>query len=300
MRCHQDATIQISLSDRELIKSNLVELMCTVPSQIRNQCSEAVSLIAFVDFPEKWTNLLPSLIGKFESQDMSVLNGVLLTANSILKRFRFVERSDALYKDIKYTLDFLQQPLLLLFQQLGKQIDAFAGEVNNLTPRFEALRTMCRIFYSLNYQDLPEYFEDHMGEWMTEFAKYLQYRNPVLADDEEETEPSVVDKAQAAIIDNLYLYADKDEEPFLPHLQAFTGLVWHLLLGVSMQPKHDVLATTSIRFLSSLVSKQIHRGLFQGDSLREIIAKIVVPNLMIREVSDVPFFEMLKNFYNSS
>jgi hypothetical protein len=29
-----------------------------------------------------------------------------------------------------------------------------------------ALRTMARIFFSLNWQDLPEYFEDHMAEWM--------------------------------------------------------------------------------------------------------------------------------------
>ena len=29
-----------------------------------------------------------------------------------------------------------------------------------------ALRTIARIFFSLNWQDLPEYFEDHMAEWM--------------------------------------------------------------------------------------------------------------------------------------
>jgi len=33
-------------------------------------------------------------------------------------------------------------------------------------PMMTALRTMARIFFSLNWQDLPEYFEDHMAEWM--------------------------------------------------------------------------------------------------------------------------------------
>ena len=32
------------------------------------------------------------------------------------------------------------------------------------------LRTLSRIFFSLNWQDLPEYFEDHIQEWMNLFS----------------------------------------------------------------------------------------------------------------------------------
>jgi exportin-2 (importin alpha re-exporter) len=70
--------IPIPQEERELIKSNLEQLMATA------------------------------------QPDMNVLNGALSTANSILKRFRYVERSDTLYKDILYTLELLQQPLLAL------------------------------------------------------------------------------------------------------------------------------------------------------------------------------------------
>lgn len=34
---------------------------------------------------------------------------------------------------------------------------------------------MLKIFYSLNSVDLPEFFEDHMNEWMTLFRKFLLY-----------------------------------------------------------------------------------------------------------------------------
>jgi exportin-2 (importin alpha re-exporter) len=282
--------ITISQSDRDTIKQNVVELMCTVPYQIQQQVSESISLIAAVDFPDKWTNLLPHLISKFDTQDMAVLNGALSTANSILKRFRYVQRNDDLYRDILYTLKVLQEPLLKLFQITGAAVQTYSNDPGQLTPRFAALRTMCGIFYSLNYQDLPEYFEDHMGDWMTEFAKYLQYKNPILVDNDEETEADPVDKLQAAIVINLNLYADKDEEPFLPHLPNFTGLVWQLLLSVSAKPKYDQLATTSIKFLALLVAKQMHRAIFQEEStLREIISKIVVPNLMIRETDEERF-----------
>lgn len=283
----EDGTDGITFSDddRNIIKSHLVELMCTVPSAIQAQCSESISLIAKVDFPQNWQNLLPSLVQKFNSPDYQVVNGALLTTNSIFKPFRHVQRSDALYKDILYSLNIVQAPLLTKFKSTGVEVEALANNPKEVEPRLEALRTMCRIFYSLNWQDLPEYFEDHIGEWMAEFEKYLQYKNPAVQDDNEEMEPSVVDALQAAIIDNLYLYADKDEEPFLPFLPTFTKLVWNLLLSITAFPKHDLLAVRGIKFLSMLVAKPMHKSMFQDEStLREIISRIVIPNLMIREV----------------
>lgn len=282
--------IIISQGDRNLIKSHLVELMCTVPPQIQSQCSEAISLIALVDFPSKWDNLLPELVQKFNSPDPNVVAGVLVTANSIFKRFRYTQRSDGLYTDILYVLKILQAPLLTLFKTIGVATEAYRNDANQLRPRFAALRTISRIFFSLNWQDLPEYFEDHMGEWMAEFEKYLVYENPLLTDEDEESESSPIDVLQTAVIDNLMLYANKDEEPFIPFLGKFTSLVWNLLLKVSSYPKHDTLATTSIKFLSSLVSKKMHMDLFKDEgTLRQIISKIVIPNLMIREVDEEKF-----------
>lgn len=289
--------IRISQPDRDTIKSNLVELMCTVPPIIQAQISESISLIAEVDFPDKWQNLLPSLVQKLNSHDMAVVNGVLTTANSIFKQFRYVRRSNELYAVIIYSLEQFQEPLLMLFMQTGKALEGFANDYQQLCPRLEALRLMCRIFFSLNYQDLPEFFEDHIQEWMDEFAKYIQYKNPLLVDESEEDEPSPVDRLQTAIIDNLKLYADKDEECFIPFLPNFTSLVWHLLISLSSYPKHDPLVTTSIKFLSSLVEKQMHNALFQDEgTLRQIVSHIVIPNLMVRESDEEKFEEDPQEF----
>jgi exportin-2 (importin alpha re-exporter) len=35
----------------------------------------------------------------------------------------------------------------------------------------ESLRLICRIFYSLNYLDIPEYFEDNSALWFDAFHK---------------------------------------------------------------------------------------------------------------------------------
>eukprot|EP00934_Nitzschia_sp_Nitz4_P009244 Nitzschia sp. Nitz4//scaffold21_size171442//24428//27509//NITZ4_002145-RA/size171442-processed-gene-0.41-mRNA-1//-1//CDS//3329542363//9234//frame0 len=282
--------VVISPADRNTIKENLVELMCTVPPIIQSQISESISLIADVDYPKNWQNLVPALVQKLNSPDMAVVNGVLSTANSIFKSFRYVQRGDELYEKILYTLKQFQEPLLQMFIQMGKAVEGYANDPQQLVPRFEALRLMCRIFFSLNFQDLPEFFEDHMKEWMDEFAKYLNYKNPLLVDDSEEDEPSPVDKLQTAIIQCLKLYSDKDEEPFIPFLPNFTTLVWNLLVSLTAYPKHDSLVTTSIKFLSSLVGKQMHSNLFQAEeTLRQIVAKIVIPNMMVRESDEEKF-----------
>jgi len=282
--------ISISPQDREMIKNNLVELMCTVPPQIQAQISESISLIAELDFPQRWGNLLDTLVQKLNSPDMAVVNGVLATANSIFKRFRYVRRSDELYTVIIHSLEKFQEPLLVLFIQMGKAIEGFANDKAQLVPRMEALRLMSRIFYSLNYQDLPEYFEDHINEWMDEFAKYLEYNNPLLVDDSEEDEPGPVDRLQTAVIQNLKLYADKDEECFLPFLPRFTTLVWNRLTSLSAYPKYDAVVTHSIKFLSSLVEKMMHNHLFEAEStLQQIVARIVIPNLQVRESDEEKF-----------
>ena len=41
---------------------------------------------------------------------------------------------------------------------------------------------MTRIFFSLNWQDIPEFFEDNIAIWMTEFMKYLTYKNVLVED----------------------------------------------------------------------------------------------------------------------
>lgn len=282
--------ISISPQDRETIKDNVVELMCTVPPQIQAQISEGISLIAEQDFPERWMNLLDTLVQKLNSPDMAVVNGVLATANSIFKRFRYVRRTDELYKVIIHSLQKFQEPLLILFVQTGKAIEGFANDKAQLVPRVESLRTMARIFYSLNYQDLPEYFEDHIKEWMDEFSKYLTYNNPLLVDDAEEDEPGPIDKLQTAIIQNLKLYGDKDEECFLPFLPNFTTLVWNRLTSLSTLPKYDPIVTHSIKFLSSLVEKKMHNHLFEADAtLQQIVSRIVIPNLRVRESDEEKF-----------
>ena len=102
----------ISLSDRNAIKTHLVDLMCTTSPDIQKQLAEVVTVIAKHDFPAQWLTLLPQLIEKLKTTDFRVIQGVMLTANSIFKKFRFIYKSEELMGELKYCLESFQTPLL--------------------------------------------------------------------------------------------------------------------------------------------------------------------------------------------
>ncbi len=54
-----EADNRISLSDRDAIKSRIVDLMPISEAKIQLQLSDAVTQIADSDFPQKWQGLVP-------------------------------------------------------------------------------------------------------------------------------------------------------------------------------------------------------------------------------------------------
>lgn len=48
-----------------------------------------------------------------------------------------------------------------------------ASDENALKIIYHSLVLICKVFYSLNFQDLPEFFEDHMEIWMSNFHTML-------------------------------------------------------------------------------------------------------------------------------
>jgi exportin-2 (importin alpha re-exporter) len=281
----------IAVSDRTTIKTNLVELMCTVHPQIQAQISEAISIIAAIDYPKQWEGLLPSLVDKMKSPDINVVNGVLMTADAIFKSFRHVMRSDTLFEKIIYTLNYLQEPLLAIFGQVSQAVTAMPNNRDYLLPRMKTLGLIVSIYYSLVYQDLPAHFEDNMKQWMDGFSIWLIYTNPLLVDDDEETEPGPIDQLQTGIINVLKLFLERDEEEWVNNfVDAFTQTVWNLLIGTTPSPKHDQLVVTSMKYLSLLISRPLYARLFQGEgTLQQIVSNIVIPNMMAREVDNEIF-----------
>lgn len=274
----ENEKLVLSPEEKTAVKKDMVAAVCETARQadVREQLCAALTLMSKSDFPAHWLDLLDQILRQFESNDLQILTGMLLTLDSILKRFRDVEATDALHTELKYVLDNLCVPLTSLFLRLGNLEDEYA-----LVP----LRLVCRIFYSLNWQTIPEFFEDNMDKWMPEFEKYLGRDRKAGVEDDDEEGP--LERLQAAVVENVSLYAAKYEEEFAPYLSRFASAIWTRL----MKSRNDRLVVTSIKFLSSVLGNAVHSSNFaEENTLRQITSAIVVPNLKLRE-SDLELFE---------
>ncbi|XP_058757292.1 exportin-2 [Vicia villosa] len=284
--------------EKEQIKTLIVPLMLAAAPRIQSQLSEALAIIGNHDFPRAWPTLLPELVASLQNasqaNDYTSINGILSTANSIFGKFRFQYKSNDLWIDLRYCLDNFAAPLLEVFIKTAALIDAAATGAAlppgvNLRQLFESQKLCCSLFYSLNFQELPEFFEDHMREWMTEFRKYLTTSYPAIEGSADGL--ALVDELRSSVCENINHYMEKYEEEFKGFLNDFALAVWTLLGNVSQSTSRDQLAVTAIKFLTT-VSTSVHHNLFAADGIiPQICQGIVIPNVRLRE-DDEELFEM--------
>ncbi|KAM3961378.1 LOW QUALITY PROTEIN: chromosome segregation 1 [Aphomia sociella] len=282
---------RIHASDRTTIKNLIVSLMLKSPEAIQRQFSDAVSIIGKCDFPEKWPTLIPEMVEKFATGDFHVINGVLRTAHSLFKRYRYEFKSQKLWEEIKHVLDTFAKPLTDLFVATLDLATKHADNPQALRVIYGSLVLICKVFYSLNYQDLPEFFEDNMPIWMPNLLNLLQVKVPCLETADDEERPGVLEQLRSEVCECAALYALKYEEEFGPHAPSFVTAVWTVLLSTGPQPKYDALVSNALTFLAKIAEKNNYKSLFEDPStLSSICEKVVIPNLEFRE-SDMELFE---------
>lgn len=283
-------TDRIHASDRAAIKSLIVTLMLTSPESIQKQLSDAISIIGKTDFPLKWPELITQMVEKFSTGDFHVINGVLQTAHSLFKKYRYEFKSNELWTEIKYVLEKLAQPLTDLLLATMNLAQTHANDPNALKIIYHSLVLICKVFYSLNFQDLPEFFEDNMQVWMTNFHTLLTADVKCLKTISED-EAGVMEQLKSQVCDNVALYAQKYDEEFQNYLPQFVTDVWNLLMETGLEPKYDLLVSNALQFLSSVAERQNYRHLFEDNTvLSSICEKVIIPNMEFR-VSDEELFE---------
>ena len=302
--------------EKAQVRALLVGLMLSAPRLVRAQLSEALAIVSAADFPARWPQLLPELVQRLQAgqgggaaRDFDQIAGVLTTANAIFKRFRDAYKTEDLYRELKYVLDEFVAPSLALFLEVVEQIKTAAAASNpgalasdpNALARFGALlscaRLSCRVFFSLNSQELPEVFEDAMDAWFGGFRELLVLDpDPALvaaldAKTGDDSAPNALDEVKAAVCDNINLYVEKNEEEFQRFLQTFVGDAWRLLTRTGLDPRRDRVVASASKFLTA-VANSVHHGLFgDEDTLKQICESIVIPNVQFRE-EERELFEM--------
>lgn len=120
--------------------------------------------------------------------------------------------------------------------------------------------------------------------------KYIKYDSALLhTDDESEVGP--LETVKSEVFEVITLYVQKYEDAFAPHISEFVNSSWNLLTTLGPETKNDILASRALNFLTSISGLKQHAEQFNNDDvLSQIVEKVILPNISLRE-SDVELFE---------
>ncbi|KAI0283530.1 CAS/CSE protein [Russula brevipes] len=231
---------------------------------IRAQIAESVSLIAELDFPERWPDLIDQLVQCLSSDDFMINFGVLETAHSIFRSWRSQARSDAFWSTIKLVHSKFLASYFRLFQLTISRLLA--------SPDALLAQTMATGY----------------------FMQLMEWNPPQLQTDPEEPTPSLPSRIRTGVLEIAELYVKLYPE-MLARSQSvgtFVKKVWELVGGgKQLGIAYDQLVSQSLRFISTAIRSGAYRDIFETrDTIQGLIAGVVVPNLALR-TRDVEAFE---------
>lgn len=284
-----DGNYKLAEADVVELKKEIVGLMTQLPSNLQIQIGEAISTIADSDFPDRWPELIPDLVSRLGSNN-EINSGVLTVAHSIFKRWRPLFRSDDLFREIAIVLKQFTAPYLEFFVKTDEQIQAAGDNKELLCQLFTNFNLLVKLYFDLNCQDIPEFFEDNLEKFMGVFHRYLTYKNPLLETDDD-TEVGLLETVKAGICEILELYTNRYEDVFGKLLPTFVETTWNLLTTTGLEPKYDILVSKALSFLTSITKFERHAVMFSSEeTLQQVVEKVIIPNMTLRE-SDEELFE---------
>lgn len=273
---------------RTSMKRDIFDYVSAAENNVRNQLSEIICIISQNDFPENWPDLLDQLLAKISSSDYSSNLVMLKTCHKIFKRYRLEERSDDLYREINFVMEKFGPFMLQIFEGIASILKSGVLDRKLLEIIIQNAIYANKIFYSLNFQDIPAFFEDNLTKFMNILMFFFNFQSPLLVSDDDD-QPGVMEKFPSSVANIVILYSSKYEEDFTM-LGDFAQATWSILTTrVTLLPKDDKLTYTCISFLASVSKQERHKSIFQS-SLKVICESIIIPNMRIRE-SDLEIFE---------
>lgn len=141
----------------------------------------------------------------------------------------------------------------LLIPTLPQQTDALLSSpsltVEQHTLLLKTILVLLQLYHDLNSQDLPEFFEDRLPQFMTLLLKYLEYVPPPQfntssGEDDEDEEATDLEKIKAQVCEIAELYSLRYLDAFGEggFLAPFVEKTWGLLTGLGKGVKYDTVS----------------------------------------------------------
>ena len=158
-------------NSKSFFKEKILQLLLNVENNILPHIIEMVKIIVqnANGYLVIWPNLMTFIGDVLKKHDISKSKYIYQLIAKIIKRYHIESKSHPLFKEIINTMEHICQPMTDDALNIIKFFNTYESNPKNDEVMMQCIQMMNKImsiFYSLNYQDFPEFFEDHLQEWI--------------------------------------------------------------------------------------------------------------------------------------
>ena len=286
---------------KNYFKNNVLQLMLSVESILLPNIIEMIKTVVqnangYLIIWPKLMELIGDILIKHDPNKNVHLYDLI---SKLIKRYHIETRSAPLFKEIINTMKYICQPMtddaqkIIAYLKNNNNIDE-----NTMITSLKILNKIMSIFYSLNYQDFPEFFEDHLKEWIEILNDILVFPNN--NSDMSKFQGKIIDlilKVKAKSLKNVNLYYTNYYEDVENYVQPFYNSAWTLMCQCKINDTFSKLMKELLNFFKAAFQMNRLNNLNQ-QQLMQIFDNIIYPNMKmtqkeIEEFEDNPI-EFLK------
>ena len=274
-------------STKNYFKENILELMLNAESDLLPHIIEMVKIIVqgANGYLIIWPKLMDFIGDILNKHDSSKSRHIYNLITKIIKRYHIESKSDSLFREIIYTMDKICKPMTDDSINIIKYFNSYNNNNNDevMLQCLQMMNKIMSIFYSLNYQDFPEFFEDHLNEWITILNDTLLLPNKT-GEINNNINPSLhglILKVKAKTLKNINLYYSNYYEDIEKYAQDLCGTVWTLMCkSKTISDNYSKLMKELLDFFKSGFQMGKINNL-KIEQLNQIFEYIILPNLSI-------------------
>jgi len=284
-------------NSKNYFKENILQLMLNVESNLLPNIIEMVKIVVqgANGYLIIWPKLMDFIGDILNKHDSSKSRHIYNLITKIIKRYHIESKSDSLFREIIYTMDKICKPMTDDAINIIKYFNTYNNGNDDLMLQcLQMMNKIMSIFYSLNYQDFPEFFEDHLTEWITILNDTLLLPNKTGEINNNNINPSLhglILKVKAKTLKNINLYYSNYYEDIEKYAQDLCGSVWTLMC------KSKIISDNYSKLMKELLDF-FKSGFQMGkinnlkiEQLNQIFEYIILPNLSISSKEREDFLE---------
>ena len=269
-------------------KENILPLMLNVENSLLPNIMEMIKIIVqnangYLIIWPKLMNFIGEILNK---HDLSKSKHIYQLITKVIKRYHIESKSEPLFREIINTMKYICQPMTDDALKIMNFFNNYNQSNTNNEVMKECLLTINKImsiFYSLNYQDFPEFFEDHLKEWITILNDVVLLPNKTSKTNT--IDPSLkelVSKVKAKTLKNINLYYSNYYEDVEEYVNQFCSTVWTLMCASKISDSYSKLMKELLDFFKWGFQMQRIKNLSM-EQLNQIIENIILPNLTMTD-----------------